>query len=77
MLQEKEIKELPMIDLVAYYNANQALKNYYANLAHINSCYQNTKEKKLFEEPIRKQGDCASVETKIMKEFEKRLIEKK
>ena len=75
MIEVKNLKELSMNDLVAYYNANKALKDYYANEAQINACYKNTAEKKLFEEPLQKQMKCNVVESKIMDEFEKRLIE--
>ena len=75
MIEIKNLEELSMNDLVAYYNANKALKDYYANEAQMNECYKNTVEKKLFEEPLQKQMKCNVVESKIMGEFEKRLIE--
>lgn len=74
MIEAKDIKKLSMNDLVAYYNANKALKEYYANTAQMNECYKNTVEKNLFEEPLKKQIKCTNVESKIMDEFEKRLI---
>ena len=77
MDKECNFSELSMNDLLAYYNANNALKNYYANEAQLNACYQTTKEKQLFDEIIKKQMKCNGVENKIIMEFEKRLIENK
>ena len=77
MIEAKDIENLSMNDLVAYYNANKALKDYYANTAQMNECYRNTNEKNLFEEPLHKQMKCTNVEAKIMDEFEKRLIDEK
>ena len=75
MINENDLKNLDMNDLVAYYNANKALKDYYWNEAQINECYENTNKKSLYETPLQKQMACSNVETKIMKEFEKRLID--
>lgn len=74
MIEIKNLVELSMSDLVAYYNANKALKEYYANEAQMNVCYKNTKEKEKFDVPVNKQMKCNVVESEIMDEFEKRLI---
>ena len=74
MIEMKDLDKLSMNDLVNYYNATKVLKEHYANEAHMNQCYQNTKEKHLFEEPLAKQMKCNVIESKIMNEFEKRLI---
>jgi hypothetical protein len=74
MIEQKDIENLTMTDLVAYYNANKALKERYINEIHMNECYQNTKERYLYEEPLAKQLKCNTVESKIIAEFEKRLI---
>ena len=74
MIEEKDIEKLNMSELVAYYNANNVLKNYYANEVQMNICYQHTKESYLFNEPAQKQMRCNEVETKIMQELEKRLL---
>lgn len=74
MIEEKKLEELNMNDLVAYYNANKALKDYYANEAQMNAVYQNTNSKEYYTEPLQKHMKCVTVETKIMNEFEKRLI---
>ena len=74
MIEKKELEGLSMIDLVAYYNANKALKERYANEAQMNVCYQHTNQKSVYEEPLQKHMKCSDVESKIMDEFEKRLI---
>ena len=38
MIEAKDIEKLSMNDLVAYYNANKALKDYYANTAQMTEC---------------------------------------
>ena len=75
MIKENELERLGMNDLVAYYNATKALKEYYRNEAVLNECYKNTKKKDLYSEPINKQQQCSNVESKIMNEFKKRLID--
>jgi CRISPR/Cas system-associated protein Csx1 len=74
MIKPEDIEKLTMNDLVAYYNANRALKDYYANTARMNECYRTTDQENLFTEPLKKQMKCTNVEAKIMDEFEKRLI---
>ena len=74
-MTEEKLNELELRDLTEYYRANHILLEYFANQAQMHRNYCGESEEKTFQEAYQKQVRCSGLETRIIREIEKRLFD--